>query len=108
MVEEKKEEVSSSDRAWSVVAYIWVFAFIPLLLKRKRSFVFYHAKQGVVLFIVEIILTFIFSIPFLGWLIGIIGYFLCAIFSLRGIFTALAGKKLPLPWLGKYGENIRI
>lgn len=108
VLEEKNKEISYADRAWSTVAYIWVFAFIPLMLRRRRPFVFFHARQGVVLFVAEIILTLIFPIPVLGWLVGIFGYLVCAIFSIRGILSALAGKKWILPWMGKYAERIKI
>lgn len=105
--EEKTEKISFVSRLWSVVAYIWVFAFIPYFLKRRNEFVYFHAKQGVVLFVAEIIFTLIFPIPILGQIIGILGYILCTIFSLRGIIMGLQGKKWTMPWLGRYTEKLK-
>lgn len=107
MKKEEKEGISFSDRLWSSLAYFWVFAFIPFILKRKEEFIFFHAKQGVVLFITEIILILILPIPFLGWFIAPLGLFLCAFFSFRGIFSALRGEKWIIPYLGRYANEIK-
>jgi len=117
MVEEKneplektdqvKEKISFTSRLWSVVAYMWVFTFVPYFLKRRNEFVRFHAKQGVVLFIAEIIFIFISAIPIIGQIIGILGLIFCTFLSIKGIFTGLKGKKWVLPWLGRYTEKLK-
>lgn len=104
---EEQKKTSFYVRLWTVPAYIGVFAFVPYFLKRKNEFVQFHAKQGVVLFIVEIILTFIFSIPIIGQIIGSIGFIFCFYLSIRGIFSGLAGKKWVLPLIGRYARKIK-
>lgn len=104
---EKREKVGLISRLWTVPAYIWVFAFIPYFLKRKNEFVYFHAKQGVILFITEIISILISAIPIIGQIIGILGLFFCTILSIKGMIMGLRGKKWIMPWLSRYTEKIR-
>ena len=101
-----REKVGFVSRLWGVVAYIWVFAFIPYFLKKKNDFVYFHAKQGVVIFIAEIIFILISAIPIIGQIIGIIGFIFCAYLSIRGMITALSGKRWVMPWLSRYTKKI--
>ncbi|MFN3301625.1 MAG: DUF4870 domain-containing protein [Patescibacteria group bacterium] len=104
--EAEPEKVSFVARLWTIPAYIWVFAFVPYFLKRKNKFVYFHAKQGVILFITEIIAVLISAIPVIGQIIGIILFILCAFFSIKGMIMGLRGKYWTMPWLGKYTEKV--
>ncbi|MCX7778716.1 MAG: hypothetical protein N2259_00505 [Patescibacteria group bacterium] len=101
-----KDKVSLISRLWAIPAYLWVFAFLPYFLKRKDEFVYFHAKQGVVIFIVELFSLLIFPIPFIGQVIGLIGLIFCSLLALRGMLSGLSGKKWSMPWLNRYTEKI--
>jgi uncharacterized membrane protein len=103
---EKEEKISLISRLWGVIAYIWVFAFIPYFLKRKNEFVFFHAKQGVVIFVAEIIFILISAIPIIGQIIAILGLIFCAFLSIKGMIKSLTGKKWKMPILSRYTEKI--
>lgn len=106
---EQKEEkiVKFGLRLWTLPAYVWVFAFVPYFLKRKSEYVQFHAKQGVVLFIVEIILVLISPIPIIGLIVSFFGFVFCAIFSIIGMFKGLAGKKWVMPIIGKFANKMK-
>jgi len=106
--EEKKQEVEfDENRVLAILSYIWILCLIPLLLKRKDAFVHHHAKQGLVLFIFEILLMVVGVIPLLGWLIAFLGWILSVILAVMGIINVLAGKKWEMPVLGKYAEKLK-
>jgi len=77
---------------------------VPLFLKKNSKFCQFHAKQGLLLFIVEVIGMVIFPIPFLGWLL----FILVVIFSILGVRAALAGEFWEMPILGKYTNKLNL
>ena len=96
------------DKLMGILSYIGVLCLIPLLTKKDDEFVFFHAKQGLVLCIVEIITAFIVSISFLGWIIGSMASLLWVALSIIGIINITNGEKKELPILGKYADKIKI
>jgi uncharacterized membrane protein len=91
-----------------ILSYIGVLCLIPLLTKKDDQFVFFHAKQGLVLFIAEVLTAFIAAIPFLGWVIAPIVSIIWLILAIIGIVNVLGDKKKELPVLGKFAEKIKI
>jgi len=114
--EEKKvaEEVSSEDvivkegKIFAVLAYIGILCLIPLLVKKENKFAFFHAKQGLVIFIAEVVLTFIWVIPFLGWFIGVIGWILMPIICLIAIIQVFMGKYWRIPVIADIADKFNI
>lgn len=90
----------------AIIAYI-IF-FVPLLTgdAKKDPFVKYHVKQGLVLFLLAVIINVIgMIIPFYFW------YSISWILSLGvlvllilGIVNAAGGKQEPLPVIGKFAD----
>ena len=91
-----------------ILSYIGVLCLIPLFTKKDDKFVFFHAKQGLVLFIVEIITYFVLMIPILGWIIAPIASLIWLALSIIGIINVLGGEMKELPILGKYADKIKI
>jgi uncharacterized membrane protein len=92
----------------AAIGYIGILFLIPLLAKRDSAFAQYHAKQGLVLFVFGIICGIISAVPFIGWILGPVGYLISFILFIIGLVNAFGGKTAPLPIIGKYGENIKI
>ena len=93
-----------SNKVIAALAYVWILCLVPLFLKRKSKFAQFHAKQGLVLFILELILSLIFWIPIIGWALFII----VIILSLLGIKNALDGKYWEMPVIGKYSKKFNL
>ncbi len=51
----KKEVVSENRNIMIVLSYLWLLALIPLLVEKDDSEVQWHAKHGLVLTVVEVI-----------------------------------------------------
>lgn len=80
------------------LSYISVLVFIPLITQKNSPFVQFHAKQGLALFIVEVVgFLFVWTI-ILSWIGGAI-LFVCGLVSLYGIINAVSGNKTKIPGL---------
>ena len=88
----------------AAIGYVWILCLVPLFLKRHSKFAQFHAKQGLVLFIVEIFGWLILWIPLVGWLLGA----LILIFAILGIMNSLQGNYWEMPILGKYAKKINL
>jgi len=109
-VEENKD--IKEGKIWAVLAYLGPLCLLPLLNKKDNKFALHHAKQGLVLFVGELIAFIVFLIPFigqfiltfLGWLIGLI----FGAYSIIGVIQSLMGKYWKAPIVSKWAENISI
>jgi uncharacterized membrane protein len=105
MAEDKKQELEiDSSRLIVALSYVWILFLIPLLLKRQSKFAQFHAKQGMVLFIIELILSFIMWIPVFGWLIWVA----TIVISIIGIIKAYSGEWWKIPFIYSLSEKIKI
>ncbi len=105
---EQAPKKAEDNKLIAIFSYIGALCLIPLLTKKDDEFVFFHAKQGFVLFIAEVITTFVAVIPILGWIIAPIAGLIWFILSIIGIINVLGEKTKGLPILGKYANKIKI
>ncbi len=118
---EPMEEDSGRDssESWlAAISYLPVICFIPYFFYGSRPFVAYHARQGVLLFLVELagaMLLWVVDmsvgrIPFLGILIIILlrlAFYLPVLaLIILGFAKGLTGEKGALPWIGHWAEKI--
>ncbi|MBP1563886.1 MAG: hypothetical protein J6C38_09260 [Oscillospiraceae bacterium] len=101
----------SNDKVYGILAYIGILVLVPLLAG-KTQFARFHANQGLVLFIADIILGVCISITSLVLSpLGIVGAILGGIVSgvlglvvfimvIMGIINAANGEMKPLPVIG--------
>ena len=113
MNEEKTQDQNQDkdiqeNKVVAALGYIGVLCLIPLLAKKDSKYAQFHGKQGLILFIVEIIAFVIGIIPILGWLIGFIFIICCIILSIIGIIKSLSGEYWKMPVLGQYAEKINL
>jgi uncharacterized membrane protein YjgN (DUF898 family) len=100
-----------------VLAYLWPLAFVPLLLGKNDADLQWHAKHGLVLLSVELLLlvgfamltSFVGRAPFaLGCLLGLFVVFVwVAILGVHvvGIVKALRGQRLIIPGISRYASR---
>jgi len=89
------------NKVWGAIAYLGILCLIPLLAKKDSPFAQFHAKQGLVLFIIEIVGWVIFWIPFIGWILMVVVY----VVALVGLIQALMGKKWRIPGVAAIAEK---
>ena len=96
------EEVKKSDsNLMGALSYLWILSVVMLLVKKDDPFVKFHARQGLVLFLAGIVLTFI---PVIGWMLNVV----ILVFDIMGFVNAIGGKQVKLPLVGDLAEKINI
>lgn len=90
------------NKIMAILAYI--LFLIPLLAAPNSPFAKYHANQGLLLFILAVVVNVAGTlIPFLGWFIILpFGYIAVLILMIMGIINAANGEMKPLPLIGQY------
>ena len=108
----------SGDSWLAALSYLPILGLIPYFLVHDRQYVAYHARQGLVLLVVEVagVLTLwivdstLGRIPFLGLLIVImlrLAFYLPVLaLAVLGFAKALTGEMTALPWIGDWGEKV--
>ena len=91
-------------RLLAALSYVWVLCFIPLILKRNSKFAQFHAKQGLVLFIIEVIGTVVFPIPIIGWLL----FILVVLMAILGAKAALDGEYWEMPFFARLVKKLNL
>lgn len=90
--------------ALSYVFFLWALAF---LFRKDNKFSHFHAKQGLVLFIFEVIVFFFLSfIPFLGALLRVLGLIVFPLCALYGIYAALTGRMSEIPVITDFAKKL--
>lgn len=112
---EEKDAAQSRDirenTYWGVAAYIGPLCLLTLLVRRKSPFARFHGRQGLVLFIAELIYGVVFTVlealtrPILPLYIGMrCVWALVTLFLLTcvvlGVMHASKGEVAPMPLLG--------
>ncbi len=95
--------MDSNEKVYGVLAYIGILFIVPLAAG-KTEFSRYHANQGLVLFIADVIVGIISAIfafiPIIGWLISLVLSIAILVFMIIGIVHAAQGEMKPLPVIG--------
>lgn len=107
-------------KIFALMSYLPFLCLIPLLKEKEDEFVHFHAKQGFILFIVEIVgVIFFFSLYLLFYEIPILKYiffnFFFSLFLLSlliimiiGMYFVLKGEKGEILWIGEISKNLKI
>ncbi len=96
----------------AAIGYISVLCLVPLFMAKESPYAQFHAKQGVVLFIAEVIMFFLNGIlafiPVIGWLVAVVLNLGLLALAVMGIYQALQGVKWEMPVLGPYAKKLKI
>ncbi|MDO8513751.1 MAG: hypothetical protein Q7S37_04580 [bacterium] len=107
-----KPTTGSSDveenKALAAISYIGILFIIPMAIKKDSAFAMYHAKQGMILFIFEVIIYALNWMPFFGDFLYWIGGLLAFVLFIIGLINALNGQTKPLPVIGSFAGKINV
>lgn len=93
---QRRARESVDNQKLSVLSYLGILLFIPMILRKDDPFARFHTNQGLVLFLVSGILNMLFMDGLLG--LAVVGFDLYCI--VKGIQNVLRGKMEPLPLIG--------
>src|SRR6056297_1550345 len=88
------------NKAVSALSYLWILFLVPLLLKRDSEFAQFHAKQGLILFII----SFLTIIPFIGWILSLV----LIIVAVISIVKTLNGEWFKIPFVYEWSEKFNL
>ena len=91
----------------AIMAYIPLLCFVPLLSMKDNKEARFHARQGVLLFLIELVAVLflidaISDLVFKGILIGAVAL------SVAGIVFAIQGKNYRLPIIGDLADKAKL
>lgn len=98
----KQKTISDNERLLAALSYVWVLFVIPFVFGHNKPFVYRHAKNGMFLFVFELILFVVGWVPLLGWIVGFIGWLFVFVTAVVGIGHAMGGQDYDLPFLSKF------
>jgi len=96
------------NKAITFLSYLGVLCLIPLLAKKDSKFAQFHAKQGLVLFIGAVIVSFINIVPFLGQLLFFIVLVFVTVVSIMGLINVAQGEMKKLPIVGDIADKLNL
>lgn len=106
--QERQGSLGTDDgRLAAIMAYIPFLCFVPLLSMKNNSEARFHARQGFVLFIIELIAV-LFLIPGLSSLVFKVVLIACAGMAIAGVYFALQGKNYKLPLIGDLADRTKL
>ena len=94
-VQESAEDASLSEKKLNVLSYVGPLFLVPLLLRKDDSFARFHANQGLVLFLFELLTNRLF-----GGLLGVAAVIFSVSCIVLGARNVAQGKCEPLPLIG--------
>lgn len=92
---------AKKNKAVSILAYLWILFFLPLVVCPDSKFGRFHANQGLILFLFSTVGNIILRlIPLVGGVLGWIYTVLMVLLMLIGMVHAYQGKTEALPLIG--------
>ncbi|MCK4427902.1 MAG: hypothetical protein KAW16_05415 [candidate division Zixibacteria bacterium] len=105
--EEAKKKMIEEGKAAAMLGYIPFMCFVPLIKMKDNPFAFRHGKQGLILFIIEIIAV-IFLLPKISDLLWTVVLVLCLAAAVAGIIFSLQGQDWKIPFIGDWANKLKI
>ena len=98
---------SEEGRMAAIMSYIPILCFIPLLNMKENKEAHFHARQGVILFLIEV-LAIIFLIDGISKFVFKALLIVAVALSVVGIYFALQGKNYKLPIIGDFADKAKL
>ncbi len=94
-------------RLAAIMSYIPFLCFIPLLNMKHNEEARFHARQGVMLFLIEL-LAALFLVDRIANFVFTAVLIVAVAFAIAGIYFALQGKNYKLPIVGDLADKSRL
>lgn len=109
MPTEKKPKTSKDldveiNKNVAAMSYLWILCLVPLLGKRDSKFAQFHAKQGLVLFGIELLASLFIWFPVFGQLFMLS----LIVVSAMGIVKTLNGESWEIPFIHEWSKKIKL
>ncbi|MBF0213555.1 MAG: hypothetical protein HQM00_08325 [Magnetococcales bacterium] len=85
------------NRLMAALSYLGVLCLVPLLMESKDSFVVFHARQGLVLWVWTVLSFFAMHLPGLGPYLFSTSTVLVLFLSMFGLFSVVMNQRWRIP-----------
>ncbi|MBT3236227.1 MAG: hypothetical protein HN353_09785 [Bdellovibrionales bacterium] len=100
------DKSSNGGTLLAAVSYMGILCLIPFIIGGRNEFTLFHARQGLILWIWEVIALGLLVIPFAGHLAFIISAITCFVFSIMGIYHAIMGNYWQMPFFSRFSKEL--
>ncbi|MDZ7335984.1 MAG: hypothetical protein ONB32_12585 [candidate division KSB1 bacterium] len=109
MKEIQKKEIrdDQTEKADAALSYIPFLCFISFFKSDLTDFAKRHAKQGMILLLIEVVALF-FLIDIVSKIFWSVILIACGIIALMGIAKSLSGKEMKIPIIGYIFDKYEI
>lgn len=99
-------EITFSSKLIAAMSYLGILCMVPLFMHRDDSYIRFHARQGAILWVWEVLAIYTLLLPAFGKFFFRFSSFFCVIFSLIGLVAVLLGRAWKFPWIGDWAEKL--
>ncbi|MBF0621339.1 MAG: hypothetical protein HQL54_05380 [Magnetococcales bacterium] len=99
-------EPTLSAKVLAAMSYFGILSLVALLLNRSDEYVRFHSRQGVVLWIWEVLAVYTLVIPGIGRLFFGMSSFICIVLSIIGVMSVIMGRAWKFPVVGNWAEKL--
>lgn len=95
----------SDEKLMAALSYVGVLVLIPLFTRKSNPYVYFHAKQGLVIMIGEVVALIA------GQWIAVVGsvvFVLLLIASVVGLIQALQGRRFRIPGIAEIADKFSV
>lgn len=88
-------------RILAILSYLdlWI---LPFIIAKDDELAVYHARQGIVITVLSIIVRTVFKN---ASVLGFIAYAVLLVLAVKGMMNAYKGEKKPIPYIGQFVEK---
>lgn len=101
-----QRDTSVSSRMLAVMSYLGVLSLVPLVMNREDPYVQFHARQGVVLWMWEVLAIYTLLVPAVGSFFFRFSSVACLILSVMGVLSVLLGRAWKFPIIGEWSARL--
>lgn len=98
--------VSTGIKITAAMSYLGILALVPLMLGKVHPYVGFHARQGVIIWIWEVLAVFSLVIPVVGKAFFQVSSFLCFALSVIGLVAVFLGRAWRFPLVGQLADKL--
>ncbi len=96
IIVQPSDEDIQANKYLAILSYFGIFFLIPMLARKDSVFCRFHVNQGIVLFIIEVIINILAQFVSIIGILGIVTF----VFAIMGIVNCVKGEVKPLPLIG--------
>ncbi len=101
-----RRDAGIGSQIMAAMSYLGILALVPLVVGGRDPYVGFHARQGLVLWIWEVLAVFSLALPVIGRLFFQVSSLICFALSVVGLISVLLGRAWKFPIVGDWAQKL--